>query len=471
MQATFFIFAKRVNSTARPAGGTNLSITLKGDCSIINPMLVISGIADPTQYNYCYVPQFQRYYFISNWTWVAGLWQASCICDVLASYRTEIGASTDYIVRSSARYDGRIMDTMYPATTVPNVRKTPFETGFLKPTGADPGIYVLGIVSKNANSFGGVTYYALSSGNMRKLIRNMLTDVDFTGVSETEISAALEKVLFDPTEYIKSSVYIPYTASDILAHAPLVQTVDVGWWSFNISAWIVGGASGAMVDNRVVRLSLPQHPQASERGNYCNTAPYLTHELYYPPFGVIAMPSGAMCGATQLTITTQVEITTGKAVCRVTANNGATVSESTAQVGVPVQISRIALDPEFLRGNAIKTGVAAIYAGAKQFFSGGGAGDVLNGIAEGAQAVNATVTGTGTTGSVLPYYMDAYLLTTYYLIADDDNEHRGRPLCRKLRIDTIPGYIMVADPDIKLASTSAELDSVRNYMATGFYYE
>lgn len=363
------------------------------------------------------------------------------------------------------------MDTMYPATTVPTVRKTSFETGFLKPTGADPGIYVLGIVSKNANSFGGVTYYALSSGNMRKLIHNLLASVDFTEVSETEISAELEKVLFDPTEYIKSSVYIPYTATDILAHAPLVSTVDVGWWSFDIPAWIVGGASGAMVDSKVVRLSLPQHPQATDRGNYCNASPYLTRELYYPPFGVITLPSGAMCGSTQITITTQIEITTGKAVCRVTANNGATVAESTAQVGVPVQISRIALDPEWSLGNAVKTGVAAVYTGVKGFFNGGTAGDVWNGITEGAQAVNATVSGTGTTGSVLPYYMDAYLLTTYYVIADDDNEHRGRPLCKKLRVDTVPGYIMVADPDIKLASTSAELDSVRNYMATGFYYE
>lgn len=471
MQATFYVFAKRVTSTARPTGGTQLSITLKGECSIIAPVITIKSISDPTQYNYLYIPDFKRYYFVNNWTWTAGLWQATCKEDALATWRTEISNSTEYVVRSSAKQDGTIIDNLYPCKTIPKSVKTEFDTGFLKPTGTDAGKYVLGVVSKNANSFGGVTYYAMSGGNMRALMHKLLDDISYTEVSETELSAQLEKVLFDPTEYIKSSIYIPYNLADILANAPLVKTIEVGWWSFDIPAWIVGGASGAMVDTKVVTINMPQHPQALDRGNYVNASPYMTRELYYPPFGVIPINTALTCAYTVLRITTQIEITTGNAACRVVAVGGATVAECYAQVGVPIRISRIALSPDFSVGGAIKTGAAALAGGLTKFFSGQYGDDVVNGILDGAQAANATVTGTGSSGSVLPYYMDAYLITTYYTIVDDDNEHRGRPLCKKLRLGSLMGYMMIADPDITLPSTSAELDEIRTYMTTGFYLE
>lgn len=471
MKSYLYKFAKCVNSTARPSGGSYFDITLKGNCSIVNPVIVIKNISNPTGYNYLYIPDFGRYYWVDNWTWDLGVWSASCTVDALATYRNEIGNSTEYIVRASARQDGTIIDTLYPVKCNPTAEKTNFDTGFLKPTATSSGIYVLGIISKHANSFGGVTYYAMSAGNMRKLIAQLLSNVDYTGVDETEISNALEKVLFDPTEYIKSSVYIPYTPTNLLASSPRVSSVDVGWWSFSISAWIIGGSSGSMADTKTTTISLPIHPQAAERGIYTNAAPYTTRELYYPPFGVITLGAGLSSNASAITIETTVEMTTGDAVCRVTANNGAVLAECSAKVGVSVQISRIALNPELSVGGALKTGAAAIAGGLTKFFQGGTAGDVVNGIADGAQTVNATVTGTGVSGSVLSYYMDAYLITTFYSIVSDDNEHRGRPLCRKLKISDVAGYLMIADPDIKLTATSAEIDAVRQYMTTGFYFE
>lgn len=46
---------------------------------------------NPSTYNYCYISEFGRYYFINNITSVRnGLWKIDCSVDVLMSYKTSI---------------------------------------------------------------------------------------------------------------------------------------------------------------------------------------------------------------------------------------------------------------------------------------------------------------------------------------------------------------------------------------------
>ena len=49
MNVTFFTFAKKVNSTKRPSGGSSYSVTLKEGCSILQPSirLVWTGTGSP----------------------------------------------------------------------------------------------------------------------------------------------------------------------------------------------------------------------------------------------------------------------------------------------------------------------------------------------------------------------------------------------------------------------------------------
>ena len=68
MQATFYVFPKRTNSTKRPTSGTPYSIEVKSPCNIINPEIKIATNANPTGYNYCYIPTWGRYYWVKNWT-------------------------------------------------------------------------------------------------------------------------------------------------------------------------------------------------------------------------------------------------------------------------------------------------------------------------------------------------------------------------------------------------------------------
>lgn len=67
-----------------------LSGSLRGESSVINPSFLIEH-SNPSGFNYCYIPDFDRYYFIDNITSVrTNIWRIDCSVDVLMSYSTEI---------------------------------------------------------------------------------------------------------------------------------------------------------------------------------------------------------------------------------------------------------------------------------------------------------------------------------------------------------------------------------------------
>lgn len=85
-----------VNSSERQAinksldSGTTLTGSLRNESSVINPSFIIEH-ENPSGFNYCYISDFGRYYFITNITAVrTGIWKIDCSVDVLMSFKTQI---------------------------------------------------------------------------------------------------------------------------------------------------------------------------------------------------------------------------------------------------------------------------------------------------------------------------------------------------------------------------------------------
>lgn len=466
MQATFYQFAKRTNSTKRPSGGQDFGIDLKAPCNIIDPEIKIATQSDPTGYNYCYLPTFSRYYWVKNWTYAGGLWVASLTVDTLASYRDQIGYSTEYVVRSSAKYDGTISDSLYPAKATVQSVTNAFQGGFAETISG--GFFVIGFIAKAANSIGAVTYVVMTPGNAKKLSAKLLTDVSYLSIDNTEISDSLTKVLFNPYQYIVSCNYFPFSIAEITAHLPLVSSVDVGWWSVDIPCWILGADNNKLTKS--VSVSIPKHPQAASRGGYCNASPYTDYTIFLQPFGVIPLDASKLWGAVALSIQYTVDLFTGDSILRMFTDTNQLVHETTAKLGVPIQLSNITFDIPS-GGGLLQTGVAAAFGGLQAALSGGSFSDVGNGILNAAQATNADVASKGATGSTIAFDSVPYMVARFKILTDDNNTDHGRPLCKRVQISTIPGYIMVDDPDIALAATAEEIDSVKSYMKNGFFYE
>lgn len=466
MQAIFYQFAKRTNSTKRPSGGQEFGIDLKAPCNIIDPEIKIATQSDPTGFNYCYLPTFSRYYWVKNWTYSDGLWNASLTVDTLASYRDRIGNSTEYVTRSSAQYDGTISDGLYPASAKVQSVTTAFQGGFAETISG--GFFVIGFIAKAANSIGAVTYVVMTPGNAKKLSAKLLTDVSYLSIDNTEISDSLTKVLFNPYQYIVSCNYFPFGIAELAAHLPLVSSVDVGWWSVDIPCWILGEDNNKLTKS--VSVSIPKHPQAVSRGGYCNASPYTDYTIFLQPFGVIPLDASKLWGAVTLSIQYMVDLFTGDSILRIFTDSNHLVHETTAKLGVPIQLSNITFDIPS-GGGLLQTGVAAAFGGLQAALSGGSFSDVGNGILNAAQATNADVASTGATGSTIAFDSVPYMVARFKILVDDNNDDHGRPLCRRVQISSIPGYIMVDDPDIALAATAEEIDSVKSYMKNGFFYE
>lgn len=78
----------RVNKAIREP--LNLTGNIKDECDVLNPVITFE-LSDPTVYNYVYIEEFHRYYFIVDTVNVRNnIWNLSLKCDVLFTYRNEI---------------------------------------------------------------------------------------------------------------------------------------------------------------------------------------------------------------------------------------------------------------------------------------------------------------------------------------------------------------------------------------------
>ena len=110
-------FNKKPNSTAKPTNNIGdpfklVSGYLLDGTSIINPVITFEQTStyDIRDYNYAYIGTFNRYYFITNITTDNNLWIVSMSVDVLASYKADILASSQYVLRSASASDEDIVD-------------------------------------------------------------------------------------------------------------------------------------------------------------------------------------------------------------------------------------------------------------------------------------------------------------------------------------------------------------------------
>lgn len=68
----------------------SLSGTLRDATNIINPVILLE-ISEIGNYNYCYINNFNRYYFITDITVIrTGLFAISLMVDVLESFKSDI---------------------------------------------------------------------------------------------------------------------------------------------------------------------------------------------------------------------------------------------------------------------------------------------------------------------------------------------------------------------------------------------
>ena len=304
------------------------------DSSVISPVVVL-GSDDKTfqpLYNYAYIPNLHRFYFIDDIVWKDGLWNVYLRVDTLATYKTAIRKSTQYVIRSSSNYDTNITDTFYKTKELTlldrvavskyngisddgtkNVSYKQFMSGSLQSTtytdtnhfakGISSGKFVLGVVGNNAT---GVTYYGFSYTDFKEFINKAMVLVPS---NMNDVSTGVANAIYDPIQYITSCRWYPTygtLTNDARTHNVKLgpQTITLDGW-----AWYVGDIQGLRFE---IEISIPHHPQSSNEGyQYMDLAPYSEYNLMFQPFGNIPLDPSKIKGWSSLYCYWDVDIKAG----------------------------------------------------------------------------------------------------------------------------------------------------------------
>lgn len=113
--------------------GKEMSGELRNQTSVLNPSIRIESADNISTYNYAYIPEFGRYYYISDITSVrTNCWIISLRCDVLMSYSAQIKALRPIIEREEVGQSAGLIDSDMPIDINKKVQKYYFPKGFTK---------------------------------------------------------------------------------------------------------------------------------------------------------------------------------------------------------------------------------------------------------------------------------------------------------------------------------------------------
>lgn len=381
-------FKKRTNSTLQPTGGTTINGYFRNSdvFSLYAPVIMFDLSAlglSATQappYNYCYIPDFSRYYWITDWTHNAGVWAASLSCDVLASFKADIGEEDVYVLRSSYEYNGSVDDSKYPtlaekvsyvdnsggvlctqpgsstAVIVPNLWNRKFIDG----------CYVINIYGPNQT---GVTQYIATWNGFLNLAQE-LYNFDITSDGKWDwlnesLPEGYSKAIADPLQFIESVKWYPVTPYTISGST----TVKLGYYT-------IGSVQGIQILNTnqtvayyTTSFDLRKHPQAATRGKYLRGGEYSQYKLFIPPFGDFDLESSKLIDSDKVQAEWYVDYASGagKLFLYGTDAQGSTNSRVylgniDAQFAVEITINQntINLDKVFSKTNLIAGGLGAI---------------------------------------------------------------------------------------------------------------
>lgn len=458
MQITTYNFAKEPNSTKQPSSaGTVHNVVLKEPCSLIHPVFRLNDFSHTDNY----VKWGSRYYFIEDIVQITNS-EAEYHCreDVLASFKSYIGSSSQYITRSAYAYTGNLIDGRYPMLSQVTKTETILNTlhSAVRPAN-NAGFYVVGVQNEKGATSGGITYYALGQTDFNLMLEFMFggTWLDTSGQS---INVALQKELINPMQYISSIVWFPFS-TDIYASFPY-EPIKFGWWD---ASGVYGSriTPGNFVQVFQETVQLPRHASANSRGIFLNGAPFTRYTLFCYMFGQIAIDPNLFIDDSNCLISIACDLSTGDAYLNILNGTDAKpYAMHTAQMGVQIQIAQLRQSLIGAAGNVVSGSVGMAYGNIVGFGQG---------IISALDSLMPQIDRSGSTGSRMWYNVAPKILTEHRNLASEDKEHLGRPLCVRGTVQNYPGFLQVENADIDFACNYSELTEIKSALESGIYYE
>lgn len=462
INVTFYQFSKRKNSTKQPSGSNTYGCILKDSCTITNPVLTVDpGAQSIKANNYCYIPDFNRYYFINEWTYHHGLWTCSCSVDVLATYKSAITNYQGFVERSSIGYNSLINDPY--VSPIQDITRRSY-TNLAIPDFDTDGCFIIRTTGKQGLATDefvtGVNTYAMSPDNFKILCENMF-DTSASDIAAVITEEAV-KAFFNPFQYILSIMWFPFE-NTVLGDNNIPITVPTfGWFEGSAPAYCVTDCYTA-----VTAGTLSRPTSLYDTDDFRAHSPTWTrYTCFLPGVGIIELNPEDVID--DIYVTAVVDPITGEITYILDCNG--ILRQFVGQIGVPVQITQLASNPLATIGNTIAAG-ASLFAGNPLAAVGSAVSAVQNAL-QPTQSIN------GNQGSMamLKYKVNITLYCEQYGSASIPTNQYGRA-CYK---NTIIGsswsaadnlFLKLGAASIPIIATEQEIVELNNLVNSGFYYE
>lgn len=480
MNIKLYSFSKKENSTSRPSAssGTSYTCILKDDCSIINPIITFDFglVTDPSSYNYAYIEDFGRYYFINNWVFGKRVWTAYLLVDVLASWKTQIGNLEKFVIRSSHSRNGNVIDTIPVKLTGVSTEVSYVNTSSIKgsdyyrtapsteynfpnfwSTDIDQGYVIISITSTRADV--GLQYIYMTYSAFTDFVSRL---VEFVPSDMTDISEGIARQIYDPLQYINNVWWIPGLPCEI---SSTQKTLYVGP-TFNYLTFYKDVTN--MIPLYEGTFTISKHPQSATRGDYLNVSNITTkRRINIPPFGSFDLPVELVRG-TSIKFNIALDIHSNIAHLTLIADNKL-LGDADTEFGAPLNLAQVTADVSV--GNIVKGSTSEIFRkwfDPRQIIDSDRRDSYFN-ATSGVQ-----VDGNMSIGNIIGFsraVLDPYVASQFVTISDLDSDSNGYALCQVETLSDIPGFILCDNGDISIPATKQEILDIKRYLTTGMYYE
>ena len=457
MTLELFSFNKRRNSTKIPTSqGTQLAVTLKHETDFDNPVFMLA--TNPRAYNYC--KWDNCYYYITAHRYIrTGVYEISCTIDSLATERTNIKASTQFVIRSSVSPDYTVIDNFYPTYYKPEVIQTAGSGISFSNTGS----YVLAVKTED-----GIKYYGISGGDLQGLFRMLMSKkqeelwMDITDLAMTVIPEML-----NVTDYIIACRWVPF----LVQAGQGEEDIYLGYWKSGIR----GNLYNKTLKMGVAGMGFGLHPYTGSK-EFMNCSQFYQVTVFVPGCGEMPVDMAKCKGSSGLYVEFDIDVLGNVAGCVKSDNK--IIQRFSGCLGRDVPISSNDGVGSGLAG--IGGGVAALATAAVGAFTGGVGGLALAGlIAGGVGAIGSgaanVIPDINSSGALSSYFVpkgsDNFYVTEYkYDITAQNGNVNGYPCMKTLTLSS-DGYYQIRNPQVDFANDLKIKEEIIQHMIGGFYVE
>lgn len=442
-------FAKRKNSTARPASlAAAVSVALKENTSIDNPTFRLTAAS----FDYNYAQWGNRYYFITDIISERNNgWSVVCELDEAATYREEILATSafvEYCAQGSANLtDDRIIPEGVTPTAATAAAQLPI---------VPAGTFLLSAVGEGTS---GVRQWCMARGGLSLILESIEQWYD----SAIPAAATLEEA------------FVPYAKNFISSGDAMSCVRECRWVPFDVAALDTGGGTaeltlgqfhtgknfhwlGDMIYSSDYNITIP-----FTREGWLRLPPYTDVSVFLPFVGVVNISHPIFSSNNILNVEFSLNMTSGDIVY-ILGCGGVKIGSYGASTAVSIPFGSSNISPMSVLNSIAGAAISASYG---NIF--GAAGSILSAF----QATQTSVGGIqgGAGAGVEDYIIVSVQERPTNAAVGNMAQVQGLPLFATRALSTLSGYVKTRGASVAGVLHGDQYDRVNQMMDGGIFIE